>query len=146
MEINRRAPLVAHEELLIPAPPAHVWRLLTDLKSWQQWHPGVDAIELEGPVAPGTSFRLKGGAVAWTATLQVVEPERRLEWTGGTLGAQAIHRWEMQPQDGGTLLMTEESLQGWVAQVFRIVKPRFLQETLVTSLEALSRAAAGGRP
>jgi uncharacterized protein YndB with AHSA1/START domain len=144
MDINHQAPLVAREELFIQAPPAVVWETLADIGSWDQWQPGVDEIKLEGPVAPGSSFRLKGGSMTWHATIQEVEPERRLGWTGGTVGTQAIHLWELRPQDGGTLLITEESLQGWLAHVFRIVKPKFLEETLDTSLQAVGEAVEKG--
>ncbi len=143
MEINKKAPLVARKELFIEATTAAVWQRLADIGSYSQWHPGVDAITLDGPVAPGASFALKGGSVTWHATVRVVEPERRLEWTGGTMGAQAIHKWELRPQGDGTLVMTEESLQGWLAWVFKLVKPGFLEETLVASLEALKQAAEG---
>lgn len=143
MEINKKAPLLARKELFIQTTPAAVWMKLADIGSYSQWHPGVDAIALDGPVAPGASFVLKGGSVTWHATVQVMEPERRLEWAGGTIGARAIHKWELCPQDGGTLVVTEESLQGWLAWVFKLAKPGFLEETLVVSLEALKRAAEG---
>lgn len=143
MEINKKAPLTARKEFFIQATPAVVWQKLAGLDSWSQWHPGVDALTLDGPVAPGTSFALRGGSVTWQATLRVVEPERRIEWTGGMTGARAIHRWEITPQGTGALLMTEESLEGWLAWVFKLVKPKFLDETLVGSLEAVKKAAEG---
>lgn len=141
MEINKKAPLVARKELFIQAAPAAVWQKLADIGSYSQWLPGADAVRLDGPVAPGSSFALKGGSLTWHGRLWVVEPERRIEWTGATLGMRAIHRWELQPQGEGTLAITEESLEGWMARVLKLRQPRFLDDTLMVWLEGLKKAA-----
>lgn len=143
MEINKKAPLAAHKELFIQATPAAVWQRLAAIGSYSQWLPGADEVKLEGPVAPGSTFALKSGSLTWHATLRVVEPERRIEWTGTTLGMRAIHRWELQPQGEGTLAITEESLEGWLARVLKLRQPKFLDETLVVWLEGLKKAVEG---
>jgi hypothetical protein len=53
---------------------------------------------------------------------------------------QAIHRWELQPQGEGTLAITEESLEGWLARVLKLRQPKFLDETLMVWLTALKQA------
>jgi carbon monoxide dehydrogenase subunit G len=79
MDINNKAPLAAHKELFIQAAPAAVWQKLADIGSYSRWLSGADAVKLDGPVAPGSTFHLKGGSLTWHARLRVVEPERRIE-------------------------------------------------------------------
>ena len=43
----------------IEAPPAAVWSLFCDVKSWQRWNAGVEEMEIFGPFAAGTEFRMK---------------------------------------------------------------------------------------
>jgi uncharacterized protein YndB with AHSA1/START domain len=90
MDINRQATLVARKELFIQAPPAVVWKTLVDIDSFSKWHPGVSEAKPDGPVAPGSHFYLKGGGITWNSTLQVVEPERCIGWTGTAVGAQTV--------------------------------------------------------
>ncbi|MGC4028993.1 MAG: SRPBCC family protein [Steroidobacteraceae bacterium] len=38
---------------------AHVWTLFTDVAGWPKWNAGVEAIELHGAFADGTTFLMK---------------------------------------------------------------------------------------
>ena len=66
------------------------WKTLVDIDSFSKWHPGVSEAKPDGPVAPGSHFYLKGGGITWNSTLQVVEPERCIGWTGTAVGAQTV--------------------------------------------------------
>lgn len=66
----------------LKAPPARVWRALTDHQEFGQWF----QVRLDGPFAPGQTSR---GQIAypgyehikWEAVVQKMEPERRFSFT-----------------------------------------------------------------
>jgi hypothetical protein len=71
----------------------------------------------------------------------VVEPDIRIGWTGRALGTQAKHIWAFQPQEEGTLVTTEESMDGWFVRVLKIVMPTFLDDSLDVWLQSLKQQA-----
>jgi uncharacterized protein YndB with AHSA1/START domain len=149
MEINRQAPLATHKQMFIPAPPEVVWQIQTDIDEWPQWQAGIDEARLEGPLAAGSTFQWKSGGLTVTSTIQEVEPQRRIGWTGKALGTRARHIWTFEGQDGGTLLATEESMEGWLVSVLKLFMPGFLEDSLDTWLQSLTLEAErrnGGGP
>lgn len=71
-------------EIIIDAPAATVWHILTDLSRYGEWNPFI--IRSEGEVAVGARLRntMRNGDRDLTFTPKVlrVEPERRFEWLG----------------------------------------------------------------
>ena len=49
MNIDENAPVITREEILIDAPLDTVWSLHTDISSWSEWLPDIDASTVEGP-------------------------------------------------------------------------------------------------
>lgn len=43
----------------IDAGSARIWALFADVAGWPKWNAGVEAIELRGPFADGTTFLMK---------------------------------------------------------------------------------------
>jgi len=141
LNINPQAPLVARKEVFIQASPEVVWEIHTAIDDWPRWHPGVDTARLEGPLAAGSAFRWKSGGLSIASTLQVVEPNQRIGWTGRALGTRASQVWMFEAQGDGTMLRTEESMQGWLVGILKLLMPGFLEESLDTWLESLKREA-----
>jgi uncharacterized protein YndB with AHSA1/START domain len=96
------------DEAVLPAPPARVWDVLTDLSTWQQWWNLVTVVPL-GPtrLAPGARFRFEGQRpgrppTVWTVEVLELDPPSRIELAyveGDLVGRTA---WELEPADGGT--------------------------------------------
>ena len=141
MEINQQATLVARKELVIQAHPDVVWQIHTAINAWSQWQPGVTSARLDAPLRVGSTFQWKAGGLSITATVQVVEPGQRIGWTGRALGTQAKHIWTLQPHQDGTLVTTEESMDGWLVKVMKVMIPRFLDKSLDDWLQSLKRHA-----
>jgi uncharacterized membrane protein len=147
MELEQNAPLKARQELLVDAPVARVWAVQTDIAAWPKWQPDVSSATLEGPLAPGSIFRWKAMGLGITSTLQEVESERRIGWTGRSVGMRAVHRWRFEPRGAHTLVVTEESLSGWFARLLKVFDRKFLDKSLARSLEVLkARVEGNGRP
>lgn len=143
MQINHQASLVAHREILIQAPAEVVWKTHTDINAWSQWQPGITTAKLAGPLAVGSVFQFKSAGLTITATIQVVEPNRQIGWTGQALGTQASHVWRLTPHPNGTLLTTDESMEGWLVSLLKFVMPKFLERSLDTWLQSLKGKAEG---
>jgi hypothetical protein len=145
MEINQQAPLVAKKEIFIQAQPQVVWKIHTDINSWSQWQPSITLSKLEGSLIVGAVFQWKSGGITINSTVQVVEPNERIGWTGKAIGTQAKHIWTLKPHKDGTLLTTEESMDGWLIKVLKVVMPKFLEESLDIWLQSLKKQAESGR-
>lgn len=141
MRINPQASLVAHRKILIQAAPEVVWKIHTDINAWSQWQPGITRATLEGPLAVGSIFQFKSGGLIISATIQVVEPNQRIGWTGQTLGTQASHVWLLAPHQNGTLLTTDESMEGWLVSLLKLIAPKFLERSLDVWLQSLKNTA-----
>jgi hypothetical protein len=145
MEINQQAPLVARKEIFIQAQPQVVWKIHTDINSWSQWQPSITLSKLEGSLIVGAVFQWKSGGITINSTVQVVKPNERIGWTGKAIGTQAKHIWTLKPHKDGTLLTTEESMDGWLIKVLKVVMPKFLEESLDIWLQSLKKQAESGR-
>jgi hypothetical protein len=73
--------------------------------------------------------------------IEVVEPNERIGWTGTAIGTQARHIWTLTPHKDGTLLTTEESMDGWLTRALKVVMPRFLEESLDNWIRSLKKQA-----
>jgi len=62
-------------------------------------------------------------------------------WTGKSLGAQAKHMWKFIRQNNGTLVTTEESMEGWSVRLLKLAMPKFLDDSLDTWLRNLKTQA-----
>jgi uncharacterized protein YndB with AHSA1/START domain len=144
--INPDAPVVGASEIEIDAAPEAVWEVLTAFERWPSWNADVKSMTAPGAVAPGSVFRWKAGPGTITSTILRVERPRLIAWTGKTLGIDAIHFWHLEPQDGGTLVRTEESYDGLVARLLRRTLQKTLDRALADGLGYLKREVEAPAP
>ncbi len=144
MKVNREAPAFVQDEVFIEASLERVWAVHTDVDSWPEWQPDVSRAKLEGPLTVGSVFRWRSRGANVVATIQEVEPERRIGWTGKALGTRAVHMWTLTPRDGGVLIKTEESMEGWLPSLLRGMMQKTLKKSIKVWLESLKRKAEVG--
>jgi hypothetical protein len=137
VDINRKAPALASAEIEIEAPVARVWEVLTDIREWPSWNPSVSSVSMYGEFQPGTDFHWKADGVMIVSTLQEIEPQRRLLWTGRIPLIRATHLWEFQESEGQTRVKTEECFEGLLARVFSGTFSRMLGTSLEKGLQSL---------
>lgn len=125
---------------MIHSSPEKVWGLLSGIGDWPKWLANVSKMEVNGAVAPGTVFVWKNGSTKITSRLALVEPERRISWTGTAMGAHAVHVWTLEATpDGGTLVKTMESMDGFLLK--RFYSSEELEESLKVWVGALKKKA-----
>ncbi len=139
MEINTHAPLVAHKEILINASPEAVWKIQSDINGWKDWQTDISKSQLNGALMAGSVFKWTSGGFAVTSTLQEVVPQQRISWSGKAFGSFAKHVWMFKPQNGGTLVVTEESMEGWLIALLKPFMPGFLDKSLEVWTKNLKR-------
>ena len=132
MDINENAPVITRDEILIDAPLERVWGLHTDISSWSEWLPDIDASTIEGPLAVGTVFRWQTYGLSIESTIQEIDPPRRIVWSGPAQGITATHVWTMTPSVDGVVVRTEESWDGDPVHA----QPKEMQQALDGSLRA----------
>lgn len=149
METNKKAPLQFHHEVFINATPERVWTVLADMEHWPTWNTDITYLTLKGDLKPGTQFVWKEKGATPTSYLQSVLPNQQLGWTGRAMGMRAVHIFTLIPQDGGTLVVQEESLEGWLVIVLKPIVRRLGNSGMAHWNEALKQrveAVAGRTP
>jgi uncharacterized protein YndB with AHSA1/START domain len=141
VDVDRSAAAVARAEAEIAAPPERVWELITGIERWPEWNPDVKSASLDGEVAPGSTFRWKAGPGTITSTLRHVDPPHEIAWTGKTMGIAAVHVHRLEPREGGTRVVSEESWAGFPVRVLRGRMAKTLQTSLESGLAHLKAAA-----
>jgi hypothetical protein len=138
--IDETAPVCASSEILILAPIDKVWKLLSAIDDWPKWQSTISSARMSGPLQPGTEFIWTSGGAKIKSRLALVVPNTDLAWTGTTFGAKAIHIWHLKaPEEGRTVVSTEESMSGFMLKVFYSSKD--LEKSQKAWLEALKRAS-----
>lgn len=140
-EIDGKAPVVVHCDLVIEAPLWRVWQLLTEVASWPDWHPDITATAADGPLRTDGVFRWSTAGLDIESTVYSLWPRRRIIWGGTTNGITGIHLWTFDEIGSSVHVHTEESWAGdpvladvdgtWAA----------LRESLAAWLSHLKKAA-----
>jgi uncharacterized protein YndB with AHSA1/START domain len=146
VDVDREAPVVARAEEQVAAPPESVWELVTGVDRWPEWNFDVKSASLDGGLAPGSTFRWKAGPGTIVSTLRTVEPPREVSWTGKTMGIAAVHVYRLEPADGGTHIVSEESWAGLPVRLLRRRMAKTLQTGLDQGLAHLKTAAERPAP
>ena len=144
-----RAAVFAHNEIVIPAPAATIWRILLRAEEWPEWYANAQNVHFTSHTGPDlrdrSRFRWKTFGMRITSKVLEFEPERRLAWDAHGIGIDAYHAWLLTPlEGGGTFLVTEEVQHGWLAGLGKLLMPGRLERQHQIWLEELSRRAQQG--
>jgi len=135
--INANAPVKHSETITINAKPIIVWQLLTNINEWPSWQKDIAYTRLEGKLQEGSAFTWKTGGAKITSVIHTAETIKRLGWTGTTFGATAIHNWTLTEKNGGTEVLVEESMQGFLVVLLKKMFSKNLAKGMITWLEML---------
>ncbi|HVZ26357.1 MAG TPA: SRPBCC family protein [Sediminibacterium sp.] len=138
--INQQAPLKCNESIAIHASPEKVWQVLTHINDWPQWQTGIARANIQGALIPGTGFTWKSGGAKIQSVLHTVEPFSFFGWEGKTMGLYAIHNWTFHEQNGLTIVTVEESMDGFLAVLFRKAFQASLEKGTLLWLRLLKQA------
>lgn len=107
-----------HTSIVIKAPPAQVWAVLTDAPSYKEWNPTFIDVEGEYEVGKTLTNKVKeeGKVVTIKSKVIKMDENRELNQFGGIRGVLTFdHRWILEPVEGGTKVIQTETYRGiWV--------------------------------
>jgi uncharacterized protein YndB with AHSA1/START domain len=147
VRVDERAPILLHGEIEVAAGRETVWNVLAAIEQWPDWNPDVTFAELEGKLEPGTTFRWKSGGSSLVSRLVRVSPPAEIAWTGRSMGISVVHVYRLEERGGRTLVLTDESVTGVPARLFRGPIRRRMDNAIENQLQRLKaeserRAAA----
>jgi hypothetical protein len=79
----------------------------------------IESPKINGEFKEGTTFNWKSNGLTITSTLQTVEVNKMVGWSGPAFGAFAIHTWHFTEQNGQTTIRVEESMEGWLVKLLK---------------------------
>jgi hypothetical protein len=132
----------------IAATPDNVWAVLTDLASYQQWHPVY--LGVTGQLAAGSTLTITtthpttGRTMTAKVKVRTAEPETELQWVSKMAGVTISKRvFLLSPAAGGTSLVqtgTYHGLGGGRGRAITKVVGR-IQDSFVAINEAIKQQA-----
>ena len=137
--INNNAPVKCSKSIVIAAPSPKVWAVLTNINNWANWQPEISKPKLNGELQPNTTFDWKTGGVKIHSTLHTVEPFSQFGWTGKTFGMLVIHNWKLTDVKGETSVLADESLEGFLASLFKKLFINKLEKSMQVWLNLLKK-------
>ncbi|MDN3657466.1 SRPBCC family protein [Ferruginibacter paludis] len=129
--IHVNASVITKKSIVINVPTEKVWKIFSDVDSWNTWQKEIVNPAINGAFKAGASFNWKSNGLAITSKLQTVEVNKMVGWSGPAFGSFAIHTWYFTEQNGKTTVRVEESMEGWLV---KLLKNKF-QTGLDTSIE-----------
>jgi len=141
MDINRNAPVITRDAIVIAAPLSTVWNLLTDIAAWPEWQQDINRASLEGPLAAGAVFHWSTAGLDIASTIGALVPQERIGWSGLAQGIMGVHMWRLTPVQNGVRVQTEESWDGEPARRERERMQQALDQSIRSWLEQLKIAA-----
>lgn len=142
-----RSPIHFTNESRVAASPETIWSLLTDPGAWPSFYPGVEHVQLldgHESLRLGTQFETNLAGQDVLASVEEFEPMTRIAWGGGPKadrGSRAYHAWIITPTETGTLLWTEETMQGPLWLELAKKEPDIFWKTHEKLLADLARVA-----
>ncbi len=105
-----------HAELVIPAPPARIWDVLTDTAAYGEWNPifvSVDGTFEEGATV---AYQMKGSDGETSeveSEVRAFVPEREINQFGGIPFVVTFdHTWRIDPVPEGAKVTQHEEYRG----------------------------------
>jgi uncharacterized protein YndB with AHSA1/START domain len=129
------APVSARAEIDIAADERKVWTVLADVAAWPTWNPAVRDAVFDGELETGTRFRFSTVFGSMKARLSDVDAPHVLAWRGRLLFMGHRQTWQLQADADGTHVVTDASMSGLGARLFR----KRLNQRLQGDLDALVR-------
>ncbi|HSI51664.1 MAG TPA: SRPBCC family protein [Ideonella sp.] len=117
--IHVDAPVIIKKSIVVNASVDKVWKIFADVDHWDTWQKEIIEPKLNGKFKVGATFNWKTNGLTITSTLQTVDVNKMVGWYGPAFGAFAIHTWYFTERDGQTIIRVEESMEGWLVEMFK---------------------------
>jgi len=144
-----RTKVHVRNQLEMPMRAEVVWAWLVRAELWPTWYANSKRVVIEGggpDLRPGSSFRWTTFGVRLDSKVEEFVPNERLAWSARATGIDAYHAWLIENRPSGCYVLTEETQNGWLANLSNVLRPRNMSEQHQNWLEGLQRKAEGPPP
>lgn len=111
----------------ISASAEEIWAWLIRAALWPSWYPNSRNVRFENPPGPdlagGTRFRWRTFGITIESIVEEYVPFERLAWTATASGLRAYHAWLIQSSSRGCQVLTEETQNGFLAWLQKLLLP-----------------------
>ena len=139
--INENAPVKTVLKIKIKASPEKIWKIMSDVNHWSNWHSDVQEPVLVGTFQKGNSFDWKSGGLTIHSTIHTAVPYSKIGWSGPAFGSFAIHNWTFIQMNGYTEVRVNESMEGWLVTLMQQKFQKGLEQSLQIWLNNLKSEA-----
>lgn len=118
MQIDDRAPVVAHHEIEIFAPPEKVWDWLSRVDLWASWRQDVSSAEWVEGYGPNATIKWRvGKLMGVTARVESWSETRELGWRAGIYGGEMLQVLRMSGDFKRTFVTSDLSCTGGLTRL-----------------------------
>ena len=136
--------IFVRNDIDIPVAPRIVWAWLVRASLWSTWYPNSHDVNLKSgglDLAPESSFRWKTFGVTVDSKVLEFVPYQRLAWNAKAFGIEAYHAWLITETETGCRVLTEETQNGFVARLGKLLMPKRMHTQHQIWLENLKTKA-----
>ncbi len=132
-------------ETVIAAPRAEVWAALTDWTRAPEWMDGVEALDADGPVAPGTVLTFTWNGRGRESAIVEAVPSEAMTIRSVQRGVTADYAYVLEDHPDGTrVLLTATCATSGLQRLLGPVLKDAMRRTDSGQLEALRAAIERG--
>ena len=139
------SPIFIRNEIDINSTPEKVWHGLTNAKAWHQWYRNASRVmilnQYNDNLTTGTKFIWKTFGSRILCEVKEFVPYQRLAWTTKGRGILTYHAWLIIPTKTGCKLISEETQNGWMCKLGKMLKPNRAYNAYQIWLEGLKTKA-----
>ncbi len=121
-----------HNEIEINASANIVWEFLIDALKWEEWYRGaknVSYANLTDTILESNSvFNWHTMGMKFQSSIKQYEPNNLLAWESKKKSVQAYTVWLIVPTEKGCKVIVDESQNGWLTSLEKIVQPNKLRK------------------
>lgn len=141
MNIDRNAPVMTRDKIVVAAPLQTVWNLFTDINGWSGWNKHIEKASLDDSLAVGATIRWTTAGFNIASIIGEMIPHERIVWSGDAPGFSGIHLWQFTQTNEGVIVETAESCDGEFVRAQISQMQSALDQFLRSWLESLKQEA-----
>lgn len=131
--------------LAMDASSQAVWNRLVRATEWPEWYPNAANVRLldseSGTLELGTRFRWKTFGMTIDCKVEEFQPAERLAWSSESRGMSVYHAWLISPRGQGCHVLTEETQNGFLPRLGKMLMPVRMHKFHQIWLEQLNELA-----
>jgi len=125
--------------------PEAAWNCLIRATEWPDWYPNAANVRIldtgKTSLDKGVKFRWTTFGMTITCTVEEFQPYERLAWSSKSFGMHVYHAWLFDTKPDGCRAVTEETQNGIIPRIAKLLMPNKMYEFHQIWLQGLNETA-----